>query len=248
LIVDDNATNLMVLKRILLSAGYVVTATSSGREALAAITTGDYAAAVIDMHMPGFDGLAVVRQFRRDHPRSTLAIIVVTADESFDAQSGSADAGADAYLNKPVKPAKLLSTIKQVLRARKVVYLARGQRVPEGAAPVLDEDTFREIRANLAERAELDTLVRIFEGEMEQLLRGIQQARADSDEKSLGDALAAARAAALSIGAFRLAKGCETLKTAVTGGADIDADTEVAVLREEYRAAVKRLREIVKRG
>lgn len=123
LLADDNRTNLMIISRILNKAGFDVDTTETGDAALEKLYSGGYRLAILDMHMPGMDGTDVLRQYRMMRPKSSLPVIVLTANASFSAQQVCAEVNANAYLAKPVTAQQLLSEVQRLLEETQVEIL-----------------------------------------------------------------------------------------------------------------------------
>jgi two-component system sensor histidine kinase RpfC len=117
LIADDLAANRKVLSRILERAGHKVHAVDDGEAALDELETGRFDLAVLDMHMPGLSGLDVIRQLRfMEAGRAKLTpSIVLSADATVQAAEAANNAGARAFLTKPVVVGRLLETIAEVV-------------------------------------------------------------------------------------------------------------------------------------
>ena len=119
LFVDDNAINRTVVKGMLEPSGVEVAEAEDAQSGLAMIELGDYALILMDLRMPGMDGLSAIRRIRaRPDAKARLPIIVVTADDAPDIRQQAQAAGADDLLQKPVQMAKLFETIGRVLATR----------------------------------------------------------------------------------------------------------------------------------
>ena len=116
LFVDDNEMNRKVVKAMLGAAEVVMTEAESAEAGLSAIETGDFDLVLMDLRMPGMDGLAAIRQVRSraDH-KAGLPIIVVTADTGPNVRSQALTAGADDLLHKPVHMEALFDAIGRVM-------------------------------------------------------------------------------------------------------------------------------------
>ncbi|MHB1420935.1 MAG: response regulator [Bacillota bacterium] len=113
LIVDDDAHVLDLLQVYLLKEGYRVLVARDGNDALALFGREQPELVVLDIMMPGPDGLEVCQKIRKT---SRVPIIMLTAkDEDVDKILGL-EMGADDYLTKPFNPRELLARIKAVLR------------------------------------------------------------------------------------------------------------------------------------
>jgi len=111
LIVDDEKGLRMGTKRLLEMEGYEVDAAQNGTEGIAFGTSSDYDLAVIDLKMPDFDGMQVLRQIRDVHPNTVC--FIATAYPGFDTATESAKLGAFNYIPKPFTPEELLTNLKQ---------------------------------------------------------------------------------------------------------------------------------------
>ena len=116
LFIDDDAMNRRVVKDMLDVVGASMDEADSAEAGLTRIDQGDYAVILMDLRMPGMDGLTATRHVRqRPDAKARLPIIVVTADTSADLQQRCASAGADDVLMKPVAMASLIDTIGKLM-------------------------------------------------------------------------------------------------------------------------------------
>lgn len=113
LLVEDDADVRRMIGLLLGDEGCEVFGVVSGEEALEVLDRVDPDAALVDVRLPGMDGIEVVRAVRA---RSDVPIVVVTAQsDSADVVAGL-DAGADDYVTKPFDPDVLLARLRAVLR------------------------------------------------------------------------------------------------------------------------------------
>lgn len=118
LIVDDVATNRIVMKVKLSAARYDVIPAASGAEALEIAVSGGIDIIIMDMMMPGMSGAETCRRLRSDPATATIPVILVTASEDMDARMDGLSAGADDFLSKPVDELALLARVRSLLRSR----------------------------------------------------------------------------------------------------------------------------------
>jgi diguanylate cyclase (GGDEF)-like protein/PAS domain S-box-containing protein len=102
LVVDDNELNRDALSRHVRRQGYLVTAASSGEEALALIADGSYDLVLLDVEMPGMSGLDVLTRLRAAHSDTELPVIMVTARSQGPDIVEAFRLGANDYVTKPV--------------------------------------------------------------------------------------------------------------------------------------------------
>ena len=116
LIADDHPANRMVLRRLLEKAGHHVEEVESGDAVLALLTERDFDAVLIDLHMPGVNGVDIMREVRvmeAGAPRRT-PFLVLTADVTPDAMRACEQAGARAFLPKPIVAGRLLEALAEI--------------------------------------------------------------------------------------------------------------------------------------
>jgi two-component system response regulator MprA len=114
LVVDDDGPIRRMLERTLAAEGYGVSGAADGGMALASIERSAPDVVVLDVGLPGLDGLAVCRRLRRKG--LTLPILLLTARDAVSDRVAGLDAGADDYLVKPFAPEELLARIRALLR------------------------------------------------------------------------------------------------------------------------------------
>ncbi len=116
LIVDDEADIVDLVSYNLSKEGFDVTSASDGEEALSKLRKGKYDLIILDLMLPGIQGMDLCRILRSDSRTERLPIIMLTAKgEEVDRIVGL-EMGADDYMSKPFSPRELLARIKAVLR------------------------------------------------------------------------------------------------------------------------------------
>jgi signal transduction histidine kinase/CheY-like chemotaxis protein len=115
LVVDDNATNRLVAVKSLEALGAAVEAVESGPAAIAAAPAGDFDVILMDVNMPGMDGLEATRRIRAlSSPASRIPVIAHTADVMNHQRAGYRAAGMNGVVSKPFSPAQLLAEIARL--------------------------------------------------------------------------------------------------------------------------------------
>ncbi|MBR3874174.1 MAG: response regulator transcription factor [Clostridia bacterium] len=113
LVVDDNEQIVGILSRYILQQGWPFLTAQSGEEALALFEAADPSVILLDIMLPGIDGLEVCRRIRGI---SKVPILMITArDEDADRILGL-DIGADDYIVKPFSPGEVMARVRAVLR------------------------------------------------------------------------------------------------------------------------------------
>ena len=119
LFIEDDTMNRRVVSDMLDVAGATMTGAESAEIGLRLIDENDYAIILVDLRMPGMDGLTAIRHIRaRGDAKARLPIIVVTADTAIDLRERCIEAGADDVLFKPVAMDALFDSIGRVLAER----------------------------------------------------------------------------------------------------------------------------------
>jgi len=118
LVVDDDAPIRRMLERTLAAEGYAVESAADGGDALVSVERSMPDLILLDVTMPGLDGLAVCRRLR-DKGLATPVLLLTARDELDDRVAGL-DAGADDYVVKPFETVELLARVRALLRRGKV--------------------------------------------------------------------------------------------------------------------------------
>ncbi len=113
LVVDDDREIRDLLKRFLAKHGFRVTVAEDGPSCMTAVEGGHFDLVILDVMMPGEDGLSVCRRLRANH---TVPVIMLTAMGDETDRIIGLEIGADDYLPKPFNPRELLARIRAVLR------------------------------------------------------------------------------------------------------------------------------------
>jgi two-component system sensor histidine kinase RpfC len=171
LVAEDNKTNQTVLKGILEKAGHGVNLVNDGEEALELLEeVGDSIdLMILDMNMPQTSGLDVIKTCSFLRLNNNIPSIILTANASHEAKATSLDAGASAFLTKPVDARALLDTIASLTASQPLKKAARPR-------PVEQHDAF----INLHVLEELREL-----GSSPKFLRGLIQGFIDDGRKNL---------------------------------------------------------------
>jgi two-component system response regulator MprA len=158
LLVDDDAPILRMLARTLEAEGYAVEAAPDGGAALAAVERSLPDAIVLDVTMPGLDGLAVTRRLRAKGLR--VPILLLTARDAVHERVAGLDAGADDYLAKPFDTDELSARVRALLR--------RNQ--PAGDVPLAFADLTLDAATGIAHRGGRELELTRREAELLELL------------------------------------------------------------------------------
>jgi CheY-like chemotaxis protein len=120
LYVEDTEINRRVVREMLAAGGFEMAEAGDGPSGLQMIADHDYDLVLMDLRMPGMDGLAALRRLRaRGDAKGRMPVIVVTADADGSIEAECRAAGADGLLLKPLSMAALFDAIGKVLARRR---------------------------------------------------------------------------------------------------------------------------------
>jgi putative two-component system response regulator len=119
LCVDDEDVNLKLLEAILVPSGYKVVSATNGNDALLRISSQVIDLVLLDIMMPGMDGLEVCRKIKEDEKLMDIPIIMITGLASHEDRTRGIETGVDEYLTKPFHKNELLARIKMLLKVKK---------------------------------------------------------------------------------------------------------------------------------
>lgn len=118
LVVDDEISILTLLEYNLTQAGYQVETAGDGEQAYKLIRKNKYDFIILDIMLPGMDGMDVCRRVRQDRIKTPILMLTAKGDE-YDKIIGL-ELGADDYLTKPFSPREVLARIKAIFRRTEV--------------------------------------------------------------------------------------------------------------------------------
>jgi len=149
LLAEDNAVNQFLVETLLSTWGMHVDTASSGSEALSLFWQHTYDVVLMDIQMPGMDGVEATQQLRRhpDAQRAATPVIALTAHALRDEAERYQSAGLDAYLSKPFREEDLFRTVSAVLQKQPVPVVAEPDPVPDNA-PLYDLSGIRRLAHN----------------------------------------------------------------------------------------------------
>jgi CheY-like chemotaxis protein len=117
LVIDDNAVNLELAAVLLKSAGLEVTTADSAEAALHQIAQARPQLVLLDIQMPGTDGLALLRRLRADQALAGLKVVAFTAYAMKGDRERLLAAGCDGYISKPIEMSSFAGQVLHFLAA-----------------------------------------------------------------------------------------------------------------------------------
>jgi putative two-component system response regulator len=119
LVVDDLEANRTLMASVLSREGYTVTFAADGRDALDVVSRHQPDLVLMDVVMPGLDGIAVCRAIKCDPRTRFVPVVLVTALQESEHKIRGIDAGADDFLSKPFNPHELRARVRSLLRIKR---------------------------------------------------------------------------------------------------------------------------------
>ena len=217
LIADDNATNRIVLQRMLEKLGHQHTVVTGGEAILTSLEEKQYDAVIADKNMPDLGGLEAYQAYCFAHGGNPpVPFIILTADATEESRASCKAAGIDLFLTKPVSLVSLQEALSSTQTAdTEAIVNTEPEVVPLDSTledlPVLNEDEFEKL-TNLTEEDNsfVIELIRNFETDARNDLRGLESAVAGHDRTAFSDHAHALKGCALYLGLIRLAQLSKT--------------------------------------
>ena len=115
MVIDDDDDLRAMVGEFLRKSGYLVVAAASGQDARPLALKTLPSLIILDIGMPGEDGLTTLWEMRKHDELSTVPVIILTAYESYDLRGEAASAGCHTYMTKPFEPLELRELVNQLL-------------------------------------------------------------------------------------------------------------------------------------
>ncbi len=222
LVADDNPTNREVLGKILERGGHEATLVPDGEQALDAVERDRYDIVLLDRNMPGLGGIEALQAMRlMTGGLERLPIVILSADVTPEARRECLEAGADAFLSKPVEAARLLEQIQGMVagKAGEVPQLPVEQapRAPRPAAgasgpvPAVNMETLSHLEELGSSPAFIEKLIGVYLVDSAALLGKVEAALASRNIQEFRAHLHAMKGSSASMGTDRLTSLCTQL-------------------------------------
>ena len=185
LLVEDNAVNQLVARRLLEKRGHTVAVSANGRKALEALEKESYDLILMDVQMPEMDGLEATQAIRAKEKATGghIPIVAMTAHAMKGDEERCLAAGMDSYLTKPIRTQELASVLDQigVRKDRSEAILVLPAEKPMANAI----DLAAALERLDGDRGLFDELTQLFKEDCPRMLEGLRGAIASHDAKGL---------------------------------------------------------------
>jgi len=260
LVVEDNVVNQEVIGQMLRVLGCRVRMCSSGLAGLRALCEARFDLVLMDIQMPGMDGVEALSRFRQGKARqflfvtpATTPVIAVTANALEGDEARFLELGFDGYLSKPFRQRQLLAMLTQHIRpgASAESKQSTGSPPPAGSSTegqdgVLDVqalDRLRELDPT-GENRLMERVVSAFETSVARLMPQLDEALRSNELAGIRHVSHTLKSSSASMGAVKLSKMCSEIETMARQGQSDGMNERVALLQAEVdvvRAALKRV-------
>jgi two-component system sensor histidine kinase RpfC len=212
LVAEDNATNQMVITKILERANHIPHIVNNGQDALDRLEHTSYDLIIMDMQMPIMGGIEAAKIYNFSTPEDEkVPIIILTANATTEALKECEEANIDAYLTKPINMEKLLSTIAKLAAKSQTAEVRDTQDFCELAKnsdgspqTTLAMSVIKSLEDLSTDRTFVSTLVTSFLNDGNNLISSMQQALSKKDYLLFSELIHALKGSAGSIGAMSL--------------------------------------------
>jgi len=244
LVADDNPTNREVVGKILERSGHTVTLVNDGEQALDAIERDAHDVVILDRNMPGMGGMEALQALRlMTRGRERIPVIMLSADVTPEAKREALEAGADAFLSKPIEALRLLDEVQALAgakpeAARKAQAPAMLHR-PAAALPpaVVNAETLGHLEELGSSLAFVEKLIRVFVSDNSAILERIEQVLAGRNYHEFRSLVHAMKGSSASMGTDRLTRLCSSLGSLSDAELRLQAPALLRTLGEELTAA-----------
>jgi two-component system sensor histidine kinase RpfC len=247
LVADDNPTNREVIGRILERSGHSVSLVNDGEQALDAVEQGPHDLVILDRNMPGMGGVEALKALRlMTRGRERLPVIMLSADVTPEAKREALEAGADAYLSKPIETVRLLDEIRSLApvkaeAARRAEAPASLHSLPPAVAEVISAETLRHLEELGSSVAFIERVIGVFIADSASLLARMEQVLAARDYREFRALVHAMKGSSASIGTDRLTRLCTRLGGLTDAELRLQAPMLQRTLGEELATARSQL-------
>jgi CheY-like chemotaxis protein len=262
LVVEDNPVNQEVIGQMLRSLGLKVQMASGAMHGLRSLCEAHFDLVLMDIMMPGMDGVEAVTWFRRGSGArfqfktpTTTPVIAVTANAMEGDEERFLSLGFNDYLSKPFRQNQLLTMLTKYLRPNFAMAVAPSTGSAPTSAPavsstalgtqsVLDITALNRLREldPSGQNKLMQRVIAAFETSVARMLPQVQQASQNNDRDGMRHVAHTLKSSSASIGALRLSKMCSELETIIRTQREDDTAPYVVSICAELDVVLQALR------
>ena len=250
LVAEDNAVNQKLMMYVLTRLGYSPRLVSSGAEALDAVRRNGYDIVLMDVQMPGLDGLQATQQIRNDRTieRQPYIIALTAAATEMD-RLQCLEAGMDDFVGKPFTADDLSEALARRLRQRQQPLAGLAGPVNEVASgcasPVVDRTALAKLAALVGSDEVLADVIGSFLMDAPQLVASLRDALMQGDLRVAARNAHTLKSTSNSVGAHTLSRLCRQLEEMSVGGRIDEARRLFEQVERELTRVQERLPEVI---
>ena len=113
LVVEDNETNMKLVRDVLQATGYSTLEATTGEDAVELALSREPALVLMDVRLPGMDGMEALARLRRDERTASIPVLAVTAEAMSGDRDRFLEVGFDGYLSKPIDVDELIHAVRE---------------------------------------------------------------------------------------------------------------------------------------
>ncbi len=253
LVADDNPTNREVMQKILERGGHTPTLVNDGDQALDALEAGEFDIVILDRNMPGTGGIEALQAIRlMMRGRERLPVVILSADVTPEAKRDAMQAGADAFLGKPIEAIRLLEQIQALCAPRpetaeaEPAAAAQASALPARGPAVVNRETLGQLEELGSSPAFVEKLIGVFVADSDGLLERVERSLSARNAHEFRGALHAIKGSSASMGTDRLTAMCSALGRLSDAELRLQTTGIVRSLRGEVDAARAELERYLK--
>lgn len=262
LVVEDNSGNQEVIVQMLRQSGCLATVASGAMEALRALCEQDFELVLIDIRMPGMDGVEVLRTFRRGtgahqafRTLPDVPVVAVTADAAAGDEQRFSELGFDDYLSQPLRQGPFIAMLNRHLSPAGPLPKQDGPdagggdmgATPQPQGTVLDPQALGRLR-ELDPRGEnrlLERVLKAFETSVARLAPQLEESRRSGDRVGIRHVAHTLKSSSASIGAMALSQRCAEVEAMIRLESTELPDLPLDSLRAELELVLKAIASVL---
>ena len=224
LVVEDDPTNRVLISRMIEVLGVTCTTVADGVAALEAVALDQFDVVLMDIHLPGLDGVettGLIRQRRAETSSDRLPVIAMTGSSGWTDPQAMLRSGFDGKLNKPMTLAQLHACLAETLTGS-------GQ-VPATAGESLDLAVLATLASDIGDEDLVRETVRTYLTELPHRMDAMATAIGSGDPKQVKETAHSLKSASAMLGATHMAQLCADIERAAAGESISDAPLQSAI-------------------
>jgi len=249
LVADDNPINREVIGKILDRGGHSTTMVTNGEGVLESLEQDRCDVVILDRNMPGLGGVETLQALRlMTRGRERIPVIMLSADATPESRKEALEAGADAFLPKPIEARRLLDEVQTVAAdqqarqaAAELKDAARERAAIPGEPPVVNPETLRHLQELGSSPAFMPKLCGVFFADNAVLLGRMESAIAARSYGEFRSHVHALKGSSASMGTERLTHFCAKLDSYADAELRLQGPKLLRTLGEELAAARREL-------